>query len=448
MKLKKIIVFSMIGVGVAYSGVKGYIYYKVKNQVDQMVVVARPFADIEYGSIGSDLQGRVMLDDLVLYPRGINDTVKVDRLTVITPGLEFLLSGSESLKQGEIPEHMGLALTGIHLDLNGRLTEMLEQMEAAQLGYGPADGIACSLSSNFMTTQYRELGLKELVFDTAFRFEHGDSASQLRLKMDYNMRGMEALEIVITMDGVGHSVMGLAMGSPQLQRVSMNWRPDAAFTHKTLDYCAGQQGMDVPTYIDGLFGQSDEDYAEDLGFVPGPGIRAAMKELMQNAGELNLVAQPASSLDLKSVYLYKPEDWPDLFGLIVKVNGKEVTDLSFTLPDIDPSQGDEQSADFSFPAFDFLGQQEQPVQAQSQKKPKVAPARSSRPRYRIVPRGEVNTLVGRSVRILTADGKRRSGRVLNISNGVISLEMRMHAGTMSTTVPVKAAKKIEVLERG
>jgi hypothetical protein len=321
-------------------------------------------------------------------------------------------------------------------------------MEAAQLGRVPVEGIACTLTNNFKTVQYRELGLNELVFDAAFSLERGDGAAQLRLKTDYHVHGMEAAAFVITLNGFGTSVMGLAQASPQLHHVSMSWRPDAAFTRKALEHCAAKKNVDVQTFIDGLFEQSEEDYARDLGFVPGPGIRAAMKELLQNAGELSLVAAPGSSLDLTTVHLYKPEDWPDLLGLIVKVNGKEVTDLSFSVPDVDASPGEEHTAAFSFPEFDFLNQQQQAVMEQQREKAKVAPARSSRPRYRTVERGEVNKLEGHEIRILTADGKRRSGRVLKIHNGVIFLEMRMQGGTLSTNVPLKSAKTIEVLEQG
>ncbi|GMQ87668.1 MAG: hypothetical protein BMS9Abin08_0873 [Gammaproteobacteria bacterium] len=448
-KLKNLVVITLIGAGVAYGGVKGYIYYKVKKQVDQLVAAARPFADIEYGSIGSDLQGRVVINELVVYPRGVNDAVKAEQLTVITPGLEFLLTGADSVKKGELPERMGIALTGARLNLKGRLTEMLEQAEAAQLGQQPAEDIACSLSSNFLTAQYRELGLDELIFDTRFTFERGLTASQLVFKMDYSIHDLEQAEFAMTLEGFGNSVMSLALASPKLKRVTMTYRPDAVFTRKILEHCAGKQGVDEQTFVNLLFEKSDEHYMQALGFVPGPGIRAAMKELMRNAGELSMVAQPPSTLDLKTVNLYRPKDWPDLFGLIVKVNGKEISDLSFTLPSAGFSQSDEQTAKFSLPGLGLFGQQKQatPVPAQTGKKSKVTRSSSGRLRYRIVARGDVNKLVGRDVRIATADGKRRSGRVLSITNGVISLEMRMHGGSLSTRVPVATASKIEVLER-
>ena len=452
MKLKNLVVIALLVAGVTYGGIKGYIHYRVKKQVDRLVELATPFAYIEYGSIGSDLQGRVMINELVLYPRGVNDAVKADKLTVTTPGLAFLLTGSDAVKRGEFPERMGLALRGARLNLNGRLAKMLEQAEAAQLGQQPREGIACGLSSHFVTAKYRELGLEELVFDTEFSFERGVTASQLVLKMYYAIRDAEQAEFTITLDGFGSSLMSVAVARPQLGSVTMNFRPDAEFSRRTLEYCATKQGVDMQTFVNGLFEQSDEQYMRDLGFVPGPGLRTAMKELMQHAGELSVVAQPTSNLDIKTVHLYKPEDWPDLFGLIVKVNGKEVSDLSFSMPGIDTTQqGDKQSAAFSLPSFDFFNQEkEQSTRrtAKTDKTSKITRSSSGRPRYRIVTRGEVSTLTGREVRISTIDGKRRSGRIIGVKNGVISLEMRMHGGTLSTRVPIATTGKIEVLEHG
>jgi hypothetical protein len=454
MKLKNLIIFVLVGVGVTYGGVKGVIYYKTKQQLDRMVAAAAPFADIEYGSIGSDLQGRIMINDLVVYPRGVNDAVKAEQLQIITPGLEFLLTGADSLKSGELPRRMGVALVGARLNLTGRLVEAMEQAEAAQLGQQPVDGLACSLSGNFITAQYRELGLDELVFDTEVSFKRGVSAGDVIIGVHYALAGLEEAEVSVTLSGLGNSVMGIALASPQLKSVTVNYRPNAGFSRKTLADCAARQGVDVQTYLDQLFAQNDEQYLQDLGFVPGPGIRAAMKEMMQHPGELKVFAQPTSTLDMKTVHLYKPEDWPDLFGLVVKVNGKDVSDLSFSMPDPDPAQGDEQAAALGLPGLAFISpgspaEQTQDRQQVQQRPADTSPQRSAgTPRYRVVPRSDVPQLVGKDVRIYTVDGKRRSGRVLNVKNGVISLEMRMHGGTLSTRVPVSTAGKIEVLDRG
>ena len=270
--------------------------------------------------------------------------------------------------------------------------------------------------------------------------------------MDYSNHDAEQAEFTMTLDGVGNSLTSVAVARRQLGSVTKNFSPDAEFSRKTLEYCAAKQGVNLQTFVTALFEQSDDQYMQDLGFVPGPGIRAAMKELMLNAGELSVVAQPTSTLDLKTVHLYKPEDWPDLFGLIVKVNGKEVSDLSFSMPGIDHTkQGSKQSAAFSLPGIDFLNQEDEqaaPAPANTEKTSGVVQSSSGRPRYHTVTHGEVNMLTGRHIRISTVDGKRRSGRVLSVKNGVISLEMRMHGGTLSTRVPVATAGKIEVLEHG
>jgi hypothetical protein len=450
MKVKNLLVFVLLGSGLVYGGLKGYIHYKVKKQVDTLVAAAAPFADIEYGSIGSTLDGSISVEDIVLYPRGINDPVRLDRLRLVTPGLDFLLRGAESMRAGELPERMGMELRGARLSLNGRLVQALEEAEVSQSGLQPSPEQLCSLSRTFLTARYRELGMTELVFDNDLQIERGLSPSQVVMKMVYSLRGVEQGEAAVTLAGVGNDVMSVAVSTPRLHSVSISYRPDPVLARKALDYCAGLKGTDVPGFITQLFDNSDDWFAEQLGFVPGPGIRAALRQLMENPGELRLRAQPHSPLDMKSVHLYKPEDWPDLFGLIVTVNDTEVRDLSFRMPLREASEARTKSSAFQFPALALLerNRRQESPEATAAVKRAQSETPSGRPRYRQVNRQEVAKLVGKTARISTVDGKRRSGRILSVTNGIISLQLRLHGGTLSTEVPIARARKIEVLETG
>lgn len=450
MKLGKLLVFVLVGSGVAYGGLKGYIHYKIKKQVDTLVASAAPFADIEYGSIGSSLDGAVNVDDIVVYPRGVNDSVSIEQLRLITPGLEFLLNGSESMRSGELPERMGMQFRGARFNLKGRLAQLLEQAEAGQTGRQPSADQPCALNRAFATAQYRELGLSELVFDTDFLIERGLTPSQMVMKMGYSLHGVEQANFTMALEGMGDNIMSVALATPLLKNLTVSYKPDADFGRKTLDYCAGLQGTDVPSFISQLFDNSDEFFAAQLGFVPGPGIRAALREFMESQGEVRIAAQPNSPLDMNTIHLYKPEDWPNLFGLMVTVNDIEVSDLSFRMPEQKSGAQDAETTPFKFPSLAMLDPRKNRETAATQAvaKPAQAKSRNGRPRYRTVDRKEVAQLVGKNARISTVDGKRRSGRVLSIRHGVISLELRMHGGTLSTTVPIARTRKIEVLDQG
>ncbi len=450
MKLKNLLVFVLVGTGVAYGGLKVYIHHKVKKQVDTLVAASQPFADIEYGSIGSTLDGAVSIDDIVVYPRGVNDSVRMEQLRVITPGLGFLLNGSESMRKGELPERMGIEFRGARFNLKGRLAQLLEQAEASQTGREPSADQACALSRAFVTAQYRELGLSELVFDTDFVIERGLTPSQVVMKMRYSLHGVEQADFTMTLEGMGNNVMSVAFATPLLKNISVSYRPDPEFSNKALHYCAELQATDVPTFISQLMDKGDEYFADELGFIPGPGIRSALRQFLESQGEVRISARPDSPLDIKTVHLYKPEDWPDLFGLTVTVNDTEVSDLSFRMPEHKAGEQNAETTTFKLPGLAMLDpiRNRESGENQADSKPAQAKSKYGRPRYRTVDRKDVAQLVGQNARISTVDGKRRSGRVLSIKNGVISLELRMQGGTLSTKVPIAKARKIEVLDQG
>ena len=390
------------------------------------------------------------IGDITVQPRGINDLVRIDALRVITPGLDFLLNGEKSMRKGEIPERMGVQIHGARVNLNGPLAVMLEQIEASQLGEKPSAQQVCSLSSKFMTAQYRELGVDELVFETEFNIERGLSPSQLVMNMHYSLRDIEEADFSMTLDGLGNSIMSVALSTPLLESIKVTYKAEQAFGQRLLDYCTELQGVDVPTFISQLLDRNDEYYVNALGFVPGPGIRAALKQFIQSQGEVRIVAHPDSPLDISKLHLYNPRDWPNLFGLLVTVNGTEVNDLSFSIPKLSEMQRRGEATAFKFPGLDMLyPASKQSVEQQSAAVTPV-PRRNqrNRQRYRTVDRKEVSQWVGKNARISTVDGKRRSGLIMSVKNGIISLEMRIQGGTLSTTVPVAKAHKIEVLDRG
>jgi hypothetical protein len=447
MKIRNLIISLLIISGLAYAGVKGYVYLKVKRQVDSLVTVAAPFVEIQYGSIGSTLEGAAHISNISLKLHGINDTIGIEQLRVITPDLAFLLAGSDSLRNGELPDRFGLQLKGVRFNLAGDLAGMLEKKEATQTQKQFAADQVCKLSYAFITAQYRELGISELVFDSEYLIERGAAPTEMQLKILFDMHGIEKTDFTLIMQGIGDSIYTIAAAVPMLKYARINYRPDPAFTDAMLKYCTAQKNMEVPAYIDYLFDEGDYFYTSESGFVPGPGIRAAFRKLIEDRGEITVLANPYSPVDISKAHLYKQEDWPRLFGLAMLVNGETVDDLSFQIQKRGTGSKNSGQSFFGFP---FSGKQDAGGQttadeSQTTKTAAKTPKRS-RNQYRVASAKEIPQLIGKPVRIVTYDNKLREGHILNVRNGVISLEKRVRGGTFSTRVYVKAIKTIEVLD--
>ncbi|HEX7028080.1 MAG TPA: hypothetical protein VF268_12635 [Gammaproteobacteria bacterium] len=440
MSIKNLVIAVIAAAGLAYGGVKGYLYIKVNQQMERLTVAASPFAHIEYGSVGSTLDGVVLLSDIAVRPRGIDDTVNVEQLRIVTPGLGFLLRGGESMSQGEFPERFGMHLQGVTLSLDGALVKMLEEMEAEQSGRQPSPDHVCTLSRDFITDQYRQLGFRQMVFDSSVMFDHRPASTEVRLAIDYVLRGVERGDIAITFTGIGDSIQSAAIGQPLLKRVEAGYKPDADLVARTLEHCAQREGVDVQTYTESLFDKDDDYFAQTIGFIPGPGIRAAIRRMILERGELRIVAEPLSPLDLNTVHLYQPEDWPGLFGLTASVDDNPVTDLSFRVPGYTVDPGKQHSI-FNIPG---LTQAEEPEPDAVQEA--VPEQKRNSPRFRVVDKRRIHELRWKDVRIVTLEGKRRSGTITDVKDGLVYLENRMTGGSMSTQVSIASIKQIEVLE--
>ena len=76
-----------------YAGVKGYIYFSVKSKLDDAIAMAGPFVQIEYGGISSGLDGWISVDDIDIFPAGLDDRLHLDSLSVKWPHIGHMLSG-------------------------------------------------------------------------------------------------------------------------------------------------------------------------------------------------------------------------------------------------------------------------------------------------------------------------------------------------------------------
>lgn len=434
--------------GIAYAGLKGYLYFKTKDHIDKMAAAAAPFADIEYGSVSSTLGGAIEVGDIVIKPHAYDDTVKIEQIRIQTPGLGFLLNGQDAVRSGELPEHLSISFQEIRLALDGSLVRTLEEMEASQTSNrSSTEDPVCTLNRTSTTAQYRQLGVEDMVFDTALSIERGDTSNEMRLTVNYTLHGIEEGRVAVTLGGVGGSIHSARASIPRLVGMQARFNPDPAFIDNMLEYCAEKNNTDIPAFVDQLFDKSDDYYAAELGFIPGPGIRDGLKQLIKTRGELRIYAEPLSPLDLSTVHLYEPKDWPGLFGISAFVNESPITDFSFRVPE----QGaDKDNTGKSLFDFSEAPSNEKKEESAPDKKPSP-PAdrqRSEKPSdgYRAIDKDNIRNFIDERAEIVTHEGKSRSGTILKVEDGVIYLKQYFSNGSFSTRVSLEDVQHIKVAQ--
>ena len=432
MKLTHLLAGIVVVAGGVAGATKGYVHYQVKSGVDEFIDSARLFADIRYDGLDTDLSGSVTLHRLSILPHHFPDHFEIEAVTVSGPDMDFLLNGFGKTKQrGELPKRAALAIRGWRVRADSALIHATRKASRKLAELMKVDSDSCSLGQVFGTKDFAALGYDEFLVDMQIGYSFTDSFPGLEVGWDFHTAG-ESGNFKLTFVDVSHNLQQAPQKAPRLRDMQLTYRLDPEFTGKMIDYCAKQRAVDRDTYITQLGTEPDALYQVYLGFVPGPGLREALQELLRNPGELHLSAQPLDPLDLTTLNLYKPSQIPDLFGLTLTVNDRPVEDLSLAFldlgADLDQTIREEIQGDSFWNELGFAG-------PSSTAPAPAATVRAVEPaRYRTVERTKLAEHIGREVRIVATGGRKRSGLLRSVERGVATLDERKYGGVLTTTI--------------
>ena len=114
--MKNLILTILIVGGGGYLGAKFYLHYEVSNGLDQALLMASPFVDIQYDGVSSTMSGELSIDGVTARVNQFSDPLYIEKLSIITPGFFWLLNIDSLAEQGtdfEMPEKFGLKVTGL-----------------------------------------------------------------------------------------------------------------------------------------------------------------------------------------------------------------------------------------------------------------------------------------------------------------------------------------------
>lgn len=424
---KKLLLILILAPAAVYLGLKGYIHHNVKAALEQLTTAAGPFVSIRYGGIRSSLDGSITVENVKLQPTGMTDVIPIRELTIETPGLGFLLSAKSRLANGDVPDRLRVALTGLNLDLSSSMMSSLDSLRSAVAATRPASGRAhCGGVRTFGPSEYRKLGYETLDMDIATGYQLDKNLGRIVVTIDWRTRDMARLESTLTFSGREAMFRPGATERPQLTAVQATYT-DLSYLDRVKRYCAEADGVSVDDYVRAVI-SDDSEFIAVWGFAPGPGLREAHRQFVQKPGEFRIEAHPGDGFDPRSLALYKPQDIPAMLNLTLQVNGTPVTDLSLTEAPPAPATapGDHQPA------------------SATPSRTVAAPPAPEPPGYRRVKPETLAQYIGRAVRV-RAGGQQRQGVLAEVAANVITIERRYGAGNMAFKVPIKQISLVEVL---
>lgn len=427
-KVKNVLIALVVLVGAAYGGVKAYIYFEAKEKVDQLAQSAALFADVKYGGIASRLTGSVIIEDVRITPRQVDEPIQIDALEIEFPGVEYLLSSKNAMEQGRLPEKLKISLRGLRLDANGQLAQMMYRA-SVRAGAGSSP-LTCGPGMGVHPRVFQGMGYDVFVGDLDLGYDFTTGNGGVRLFANIIERGMETTRLQASLVGPTPN-LGKLMMRPEvlLTDFSVTHDIDQDYGERLTRGCAKMLGMTHEQYVQAVASASDAEFARTQGFIPGPGIRQALSRLYRDPRGFEVSAHPSTPVDVTTLSTYRPEDLDRLLGLKITVNGKPVSDTTFALAPRAP--GGAQSGASA-------GQGSQ-GRGGADDEPPVSVAK-----YRSVNITELRGHVGQNVRLRTADGKRHTGRLGGVRNGQLALERHVHGGTITIQIGLNDVRQAEV----
>jgi hypothetical protein len=433
MKLKTILMVPLVVGLVAYGGIKGYVYVKAKQELDQVIATAGPFVDISYEGIGSSLDGTLSVEGVKLSPREVVGSIRIQSLDISGDGPGFFYEMFNGFDPGQPPRKFQVAARKISIPVDANFMAQLADGSAA-----PRPG-ACSLGGVLQHVGLDRLGYDQLTADGRIGYQLDAADGEMTLRMDYLLRGVEELFMEMSFSGMpdpGQMMMG---AGPRLNRMSLQYRLDPDYLKGMLNHCAAEGKQSREQFVESLFQKDEDYYARNLGFVPGGGILFALQELIGGSGELLITASPGPQFNPMTMAGYSTEQVVSMLGLDVTVGGKPVTDFSFQTP----SHPHQSSTLMALLGSDEAQEETWEPDSEEQR----APVRRAPIRYRFVstPVTALQQYTGREVR-LTVKGvaKVQEGMLLSVGDGYLNLEKAVFNGKMTSHLPLSKISRVEV----
>lgn len=432
-KLKNIVIVILVVVVLTGGGIMGYLWYSTKQQVDQIVAAAKPFAEISYGGIAVSPTGSVGANQLRIMPNFVNDAISIGAIRLNAPNLLALLKIRWQLSQNQLPGALSLSFQDVELPLHGGILGDAPTSATKPSPLDHLDALGCGPVIAFGGAEFKEMGYNRLVGNAEVGYRLDTAHNLLEWRIDSNTRDWMTLNLDLgfAMSTPSTTWMDLtaALATPKLAKFHIVIRDDG-FNQRRNNYCAAKAGRPINDYlVDHV--RLVVERLRTYGINPGPGLIAAYQLYLREGGELTLAATPPTPINPAELPDYKPADVIKLLGLTLKANNTAITDLSV---DWDAAK-----------VAKALGVQPEPAAVET-----LAPTAPEAPvivqkSFHPIPVSELGQHIGKIAKLKTNTGVNYRGQVEATVEGIIRITLRKAGGSATLSLRASEIASAEVL---
>lgn len=313
--MKNFIVWAILITGVAYGGAKFYLHSEVSDAMDMAVLMAAPYANVEYQGVRSTLTGELTVEGMRVRVDGYSDDLYIDRVGIDTPSFLSLVALSDLTSKGPdaMPEYIGFLIEGLRIPVDADYFEDLYEFSLAAREVDATDDVSaeCTGRYGFSPATLSALGYSEQVFDMYMTLR--DEETQYSIEMDMSMADMWDADVDVAFAGnmMTEFMQGMAY-QPRLRNMHIEFT-DRSLNQRIAKYCE-ELGLDPADTLRAQI-EAFRFVGESNGIEFDQYIIDPYKEFVLGKSTLVVTAQPNNPVAFSQIDLYKPSDVPALLNL-------------------------------------------------------------------------------------------------------------------------------------
>ena len=300
--LRNLVIVAVLSIAV----LKLLLWYEIQQGAARLVARLAPYAQIQYGGVGSGLDGRVDFSTVtVTVGKGASREVwRAAQVELATPGalwlVRRLLSGDESL-----PERLGITLKGLQAPAaitapGGELSWL------SPISLVPFETLGCGVVSRFSIADYQRMGLNPGVQQQ--RVDYRYDAANAALAFSAELASLPFSTIAIRGELQKFDPNAVAAGNWQklhVSELSLGYA-DGGYLAKRNRFCAQQAGMSPAPFVDQPL-KAVAAFLAERGVQPGAATESIYRSLVAEGGRVNVLSLPPAASSIGQLLAETPD---------------------------------------------------------------------------------------------------------------------------------------------
>lgn len=313
--MKKLVVLVLLAAALAYGGATWTMHSKVSKSLDQLVMLASPYAQISYGGIRSTLGGELTVENVSIDFNDFTDSVSIGRIGIDTEHFFALLEMNDfvSMQSRTVPDYFGFIVEDVRIPVTADYyREMFRLLKEASGDDGAiVTAEACAGQQGFSPALLADLGYTEQVFSMRMGFRQRDDG--VLVSVSTNVEAMWEANVDLEIAG-GFAPGLVAAGAykPRMSSMRLEYT-DLSLNERIRRHCR-EQGLSeeeiLAAQLDAFMQFGAENGIEFDEYVVDPYL-----EFLKGKDTLVITAAPSEPIALSQIDLYKPSDVPALLQL-------------------------------------------------------------------------------------------------------------------------------------